>query len=722
MTDRQLKIIFVEDLPTDTELAEREFKKNGYDFLSMRVDTKEAFLSALNSFNADIVISDYMMPVFDGMTALKMAKEFDPMLPFIVLTGSMNEETAVTCMKAGASDYVIKEHISRLTYAVVEAIERREIQEKSNLQSELLRQSEERYRSFFVGSNAVMLIIDPTDTVIIDANNAAISFYGWSRDELIGKRLSEINTLSPEMLREQIRRSLFLEKNHFQFKHRLADGRILDVEAHSGPILIGGVKYLLSIIHDISERIAAESERDALGTKLSHYLSTSPTVTYSLRLDAGKAKWEWVSENITRMLGYSIEEALKSDWWFMGVYASDRANALKGIAALIKNESHVQEYRFVKKDHSVVWLRDEMRFVKGSDDASEIVGTLTDITEHKRSEESISLKSAALDAADNAVAITDRNGAIEWVNSAFLKLSGYTEKEAMGKNSRDLVKSGKVDAAVYRSLWDTILSGQVWRGELVNKRKTGELFYVEMTITPVLNAAGYIEHFIAVDSDITERIRSNERLEASLREKDVLLREVHHRVKNNMQVISSLLNLSANELADSVFSRTIEAITRRIQAMSIVHEQFYESEELTRIDFPLYLRNLTAALIQDQETDSERPQFIFSSDEVMLNLEQAIPAGLIISEFVSNSLSYAFGESNSSCSISITLHLSKLGDLEIEVRDNGVGLPEGFDPKTAKTLGMQLINILSEQLRGTVSFRVDVGTIATLRFPLVRTD
>ena len=715
--DQCIKIVFLEDLPTDVELAEREFKKNGIRYESIREETESAFLAALDSFDPDVVISDYSMPLFNGMRALLLAKEIDPFLPFVILTGSMNEDTAVACMKAGASDYVIKEHLARLPFAVREAIERRKIQKKAAAQEELLHQSEERYRSIFANSNAVMLIIDPSDNSIQDANEAASDFYGWPKAALIGKRMEEINTLSPEAIRELIRKAVAQERKYFQFKHRKADGTIVDVEVHSGPIAIGEKIYLLSIIHDISQRIAVQEERDALALKLSHYLSTSPTITYSLRLEDGSARWEWISENVVGILGYSLDEVLEANWWFRNVYAADRAFALKGIAELTKRERYSQEYRFTRKDRTAVWLRDDMRLVRNESGALEIVGTLTDITERKVAEAEISLKSAALEAADNAVVITDRDGFIEWANTAFERLTGYSLREAIGKNPHDLVKSGEQDASFYSALWDDINSGKVWRGELVNKKKSGELYQEEMTITPVMDASRRLEHFIAIKSDVTERTRAKENMEASLREKEVLLREIHHRVKNNMQVISSLLTLSERGIGDPALSRVFEEVERRIQAMAIVHDQFYESEDLARIDFSMNLHQLASSLIDDSDASGKKPELVFDAEEIRLTLEASIPAGLIVSEFVSNALRFAFVRDDRPGMIKIALRPKDDGNLEIEVRDNGIGLSDGFDPKTAQTLGMQLIGILTEQLNGTVSFFNDGGTVAVLRFP-----
>jgi len=126
-TDNQMRILFVEDVPADAEIAVRELQKGGIQFRSVRVDTKEEFLKALEEFRPDIIISDYAMPEFDGMQALILAKEYEAGIPFIMLTGSINEETAVECMKAGATDYILKDRMKRLPFAVNEALEQRKI-------------------------------------------------------------------------------------------------------------------------------------------------------------------------------------------------------------------------------------------------------------------------------------------------------------------------------------------------------------------------------------------------------------------------------------------------------------------------------------------------------------------------------------------------------------------------------------------------------------------
>ena len=147
--ERHIRILFVEDVPDDVELAEHMLRKSGLDFTSTRVDTEEDFVKALNEFRPDIIVSDYSMPTFDGMHALKLTLTYDASIPFIVLTGSMNEETAVLCMKSGASDYVIKERMKRLPYTLKEALERKSAEIEKEKALDTLKKTEQKYRSIF---------------------------------------------------------------------------------------------------------------------------------------------------------------------------------------------------------------------------------------------------------------------------------------------------------------------------------------------------------------------------------------------------------------------------------------------------------------------------------------------------------------------------------------------------------------------------------------------
>jgi two-component system, cell cycle sensor histidine kinase and response regulator CckA len=183
--DNPIRILFVEDLPSDMELAEHELRHESIQFTSLRVETRERFLKALEEFRPDLIISDYALPEFDGMQALKLCRERHPFLPFIILTGSMNEETAVSCLKAGATDYVIKERIKRLSFAVKEALEQHKIYLEKKLAEQALLASEERFRSVIEQSLDGIALIDDLG-IVIEWNLGMEQITGLRRSDICG--------------------------------------------------------------------------------------------------------------------------------------------------------------------------------------------------------------------------------------------------------------------------------------------------------------------------------------------------------------------------------------------------------------------------------------------------------------------------------------------------------------------------------------------------------
>jgi PAS domain S-box-containing protein len=712
MNDMKKTILVVDDVPDDIIILE-EILKGEYQ-VKAATNGEAALKIARGEGPPDLILLDIMMPGMDGFEVCRNLKQDSAgaVIPVIFLTAKVMAEDEKTGFELGAVDYIRK--------PVDPDIVKMRIKSCLEQKDSALRISEVRYRRLFETAQDGIMIVDKRTGAIVDVNPSMASIMGLSQEAFLGKRVSDLEFLRTIMSQHEAL-SEMQKRKYIRYKDlplRTFDDRLIYVEFISTVYQVNNREVMQLNIREITDLVEAERERDELSTKLSHYLATSPTITYSFAVRKDTMKWQWVSENIGNILGYSSEEALAADWWFRNVHASDRMGALSIITDLAKAETSSREYRFMKKDRSVVWLHDEMRFLSGKGDSSEVVGTLTDITERKKAEEEVQLKSAALEAAANAVVITDRDGFIKWANPAFGKLTGYSGAEAVGKRPTDLVRSGRQDLEFYRALWDTILAGNVWSGQLVNRRKSGELYDEEMTITPVLDDNRYVSGFIAVKTDITERVLAQERLESALREKSALLREIHHRVNNNMQVIISLLNISAHDIVDSGLSGKLEDITRRMHAMAIIHEQFYQAEDMSHLDFAVYLHQLLNRVKAEFPESSKKTVVACEAGQALLPLEQAIPAGLIIAELLTNALKYAFSDGREAGMIRITQKPVAKGWLEIEVRDEGRGLPADVDPRQAHSLGMMLIRILSEQLCGDVSFARDGGTVATLKFKI----
>jgi PAS domain S-box-containing protein len=258
--DEVYKVLVVEDISDDAELIEREIVKVLKSCIFERVWTEKDFLRMLADFQPNIIISDYYMPGFDGLTALKIARAKMPDIPFVIVTGSLNEDIAVECMRSGASDYVIKEYIKRLGPSILNALEQFAVKvEKNNTQAALI-ESAERHRSLFEDNIAVMLLLDAHTGEILDANQAAGKFYGYSRDELKKMNVTDLDTLSEEQVKEEFEKARIKRKIQLKFKHRLRDGSIRDVEVYSSRIKAFGKDVMHSIVHDITEKVKMEHE------------------------------------------------------------------------------------------------------------------------------------------------------------------------------------------------------------------------------------------------------------------------------------------------------------------------------------------------------------------------------------------------------------------------------------------------------------------------------
>jgi PAS domain S-box-containing protein len=709
MNGKRQTILVVDDVPDDIVILEEILKK---DYQVKAVTSGEAALKIAQGENPpDLILLDVIMPEMDGFEVCRRLRQDSDgaMIPIIFLTAKVMTADEKLGFELGAVDYIRK--------PVDPVIVTTRIKAHLEQKDQVMRSSELRFRRLFETSMDGIMIVDKGTGLVVDVNLSMSSILGFSQEYFQGKRVSELeflkNILSPEGTFPDIR-----QREYVRFRDQpidTIDGRRIYVEYIFHSYKVNSREVTQLNIRDITSLILAQRERDELSGKLTHYLSTSPTVTYSFRIKEGTFAILWVSENIRDILGYSLAEVMEDGWWPRNIHSSDRMKAIGGISKLSAKGSFGQDYRFLKKNREIIWVHDEMRLGQSDKYGTEIVGTYTDITDRKKVESELSLKSIALDAAANAIVITDREATIQWTNPAFEHLTGYAPGEAIGANAR-ILKSGAQDAGFYRSLWDTILSGKTWNGQLVNRRKNGELYMEEMTITPVHTEARRVSGFIAIKSDVTEREKSRMRLEASLAEKNVLLREIHHRIKNNMQLIMSLLSLSSQRILDLSAREILGSVSRRVVAMALVHEQVYNSPNLARIDFVAYLHELAAVLRGEFLRFSNVLSVEGESDDIYLQLDLAIPVGLAASELITNALKHAYPGDSTPASIVVSIRRID-EEFVLSVRDQGVGMPQAFKVDTAESLGMIIIRTLANQIHGRIEFRSEKGTDAILRFP-----
>ena len=229
------------------------------------------------------------------------------------------------------------------------------------------------------------------------------------------------------------------------------------------------------------------------------------------------------------------------------------------------------------------------------------------------------------------------------------------------------------------------------------------------------NDRGEITGIIGMLTDITDRKLANEQLKISLKEKEALLKEVHHRVKNNLQIITSLLSLQSNGIEDVRYANMIKDSQNRIKSMALVHELLYKSKDLSRIDISEYLNSLTTNISRSYSHSTGHVTLYTDIEEIRIDVDRAVPLGIIVTELVSNAYKYAFPEGMKG-EIRVELH-RKEKKIILVISDNGVGLPDCFQIEKTSTLGLQLVELLTQQIDGTLEIDNTNQTIFRVSLP-----
>jgi PAS domain S-box-containing protein len=312
----------------------------------------------------------------------------------------------------------------------------------------------------------------------------------------------------------------------------------------------------------------------------------------------------------------------------------------------------------------------------------------------------------------DAIAILDNNDRVVNVNDAFTELFGYTLRESLGKPINSLVVPDDLKKEGLEATM-SVASGQNISLETVRKTKSGKLIHVSIIGKPILMENNQLAVY-GIYRDITRRKKTEEKIARDLKEKEVLLKEIHHRVKNNMQIISSLLNMQIRYVKDEADKEIFRESQNRIKSMALIHERLYKSDDLTHISFEEYTRKVVSYLLASYESGPKNIDFIFDIEDVAIPINQAIPLGLIVNEIISNSLKYAFKDTPKPV-IHITLH--KIDSrFEMIIQDNGCGLDLSKKPEESKTMGIHLIKTLTAQLHGTLDMESDQGLAYTIHW------
>lgn len=322
-----------------------------------------------------------------------------------------------------------------------------------------------------------------------------------------------------------------------------------------------------------------------------------------------------------------------------------------------------------------------------------------------------------LDLADDAIISIDRDQHIVLFNQGAERIFGYTFEEVVGRSLEILLplKHVAIHSRHIHDFADAKVTARRMgeRSEIRGRRKDGTEFPAEASISKVAVEGGIM--FTVILRDVTDRVAAEELIRNSLREKEALLKEIHHRVKNNLQVVSSLLGLQSRAVAEQSMRRMFQESQNRIHSMALLHESLYQSNNLSRIDFPEYIRQLAAHLFHSYGVPPDRIHLRTDLDKLYLNLDAAVPCGLIINELISNSLKYAFPDGRTG-EVRVELREQPGHMARLIVADNGVGLRSDVDWETARSLGLRLVRTLADQLGAKLEVQSRQGTEIHLIF------
>lgn len=340
-----------------------------------------------------------------------------------------------------------------------------------------------------------------------------------------------------------------------------------------------------------------------------------------------------------------------------------------------------------------------------------------DITERKRTQEALRESQEQLEAIlDNSPAIIyliDAQHRYLLINRQYENLVAITKEQILGKSIYEVWPPEIADAFVANNQ-KVLKVGTPVEVEELAPHKDGIHTYFSIKF-PLHDANGVPYAVCGISTDITERKQANDSLKASLQEKETLLKEIHHRVKNNLQVISSLLRLQSRQIRDPQDLELFKDSQNRVQAMALIHELLYQSPNLAQIDFQDYIQTLAGNLCRSYNAHQRTITFTIHIEQVSLAIDTAIPCGLIVSELISNSLKHAFPEERGG-EVYVSLQHSSKGQWMLVIGDNGIGMEPGFDFRHTSSLGLQLVCRLTKQLGGSIELDREQGTVFKITF------
>ncbi|MBN2543930.1 PAS domain S-box protein [bacterium] len=706
---KPIKVLLIEDDPGDIRLIQKMLA--GSDLAQFDIECSNQLSTGLGKFSSDdidMLLLDLLLPDSKGFNTFSSARNKIPGVPIIVITGVDDKELAVKVIKEGAQDYLVKWEMDGdlLAKSIFYAIERKDSEKKLVQYASQL--------EAMVENSIDGIALSDINNGLVYINKAFAEIHGYTQEEMKYFKISNLH--SPEQRKDyteiidsiKTRGSWKGELDHFR-----KDGTTFPTQMSTSLVMDAGGKPsgMLAICRDITEQKYIEAElRDSRET-LRNILESSPN---SISVTDSSGNLLDCNLAMVEMHGFTVKEELIGRNILELIAPVDRHRAAINMKKVLKQQTLRNiEYSFLKRggiEFPVELSTSVVQDTKG--EPITFVNIIKDITEHKKTLEALKISeekwSSLAKNAPNTILITDEKGKIKFINHT---IEGFTQEETIGKTVFDFIDPQFHDM-VKETIIEAFKTGEGKFYEITGKGPKGTKSYYKTHIGPITedNEVIGITHIV---NDITEVKQAEKQILSSLKEKEALLREIHHRVKNNLQVISSLFRLQSTQVLDPCVLEILRETRNRIDSMSLIYEKLYQSEDLTKIEFPKYIRSLVSQIFASYKISSERIKLSIYIDEILMAVDAANCCSLIINELLSNILKHAFPNEMTG---EIYIEFKRIESttdpdpnynesmLSLIVSDNGIGMPDSFDLDNTDTLGIQIVLSMVEQLKGEIEY------------------
>jgi len=570
-----------------------------------------------------------------------------------------------------------------------------------------------------------VIITSDSNGLILFCNDSIQDIFGYSASEILGKSITilihekirdlHLNGLkgfkSDKYYKKGTNNALGLKKNGTEFE--------IDITISTWKS--GKDIYFTAVIQDTKKRRQSERSLKESEQKYRKIFENFRDIYYQIEING---KIIEISPSVERYLKFTREELIGQNIDLIYINPKDRKKFLKNIKE--KGEVIDYELKFKDKNNSLIYISANSHL--NFDSHNHIIGiegTLRVINERKITEKKLHVSQVQLenamdlthlaswefDISTNQLLFNDRfyailNTTAEKENGYIRPLNDYLTKYVHPKDIQ-IIKEGIKKILESKTSFETELEFRIIRRDGKTRYMAAHIRIPQKTKYNKINIYGTIQ-------DISDIKITETRLKESVKEKETLLREIHHRVKNNMQIISSLLNLQTRYVNDYESINILKESQNRVKSMAMIHEKLYGSKNFNKVNFPDYIENLVWDLFHSYSINNDTIRPILEIDDVELNIETSIPCGLIITELISNCFKYAF-PNNRKGELKVSLE-NKENSYVLTISDNGIGFPKNIDFKNTKTLGLELVNNLVEQIDGNIQLNKNQGTEFVIKF------